>query len=377
MGGYASVFGSMFPSGKSADDLAAAINRENAQGWVDCEKIDQFLTGHMVIMAAVDGSDASMLGLQYLVTGFMRQDRDTELHIVHVFDRAKRNLPAKYKPENIRSQCEALVISNLVRRRYEFHWLDKAEMTAGQRIVEEMATTNVDFITMGYWGRKGRGKTAEAFKKTLMEVVEHGKCSVIVINPSDSRDLPIGRPTKFVVSANLNSAAVKAFVDAIRLSKPGDEIHVVYVKSFLENEESDYTIQVREKYEALFTGLDGTAEDGCQELQNFHDRSAVFNVVDKQMRESTAEAVVRYAEDEDADFIVVGANVARVQRGKEAIGSVSMDICLETSTSFIVSAYVHDFRPGSPSGTRPGTTEGGRRPSSRAQSRQGRTSDGI
>lgn len=361
MGGHTTLYTGMFPSGKTAEELAAAINQEHAVGWVDPIRIDQFLTDHIVIMAGVDGSDASMLGLQYVVRGFMMQDRATELHIVHVSDPDKQNLPAKYKPENIRSQCEALVMSNLVRRRYDFHWVSKDGMTAGQRIVQEIAITNVDFITMGYWGRKGRGQLVDTFKTTLMEVVRHGRCSVIVVNPSGASNLPIGRPTKFVVSANLNAAAVKAFVDAIRLSKPGDEIHVVYVKSYLESEESDYTIQVREKYEALFNGLDGTAEDGCQELQRFRDRLASFTVVDKHMRESTAEAVVRYAEDEDADFIVVGASIARVDRGKDPIGSVSMEICLETSTSFIVSAYAPDFRPGagSPLPSRPGTAPEG------------------
>uniref|UniRef100_A0A7S2IBE6 UspA domain-containing protein n=1 Tax=Alexandrium andersonii TaxID=327968 RepID=A0A7S2IBE6_9DINO len=162
--------------------------------------------------------------------------------------------------------------------------------------------------------------------------------SVIVIKDESPSLLPIGRPTKFVVSVSLNKSSTKAFLDALRLSRPGDEIHVVYIKGFMEKVDSDYTAQVREKYTAFFSGL----KDGDEQVfSKFHDRVTEFVLLSKRQRETTAESVVRYADSIDADFIVVGANAAdRVSRGKDPVGAVSMQICLETTRNFIVANWI-------------------------------------
>jgi len=63
-------------------------------------------------------------------------------------------------------------------------------------------------------------------------------------------------------------------------------------------------------------------------------------MIDKQMRESTAQAVCRYADEQEADFIAIGTNIGRVERGKEPIGGVSLQICMECDRNFIVAHWL-------------------------------------
>merc|ERR1712194_172205 len=154
--------------------------------------------------------------------------------------------------------------------------------------------------------------------------------------------LPTERPTKFLVSASLNKATTKAFLDALRLSKPGDEVHLCYIKSFMENGESEYTKDLREKYCGFFEAL--RDKDNQQVFSKFHDRVTEFVMVPKLRRETTPQAFLRYADEIEADFIVVGTNSNRVERGKAVLGSVSMQICQESERNFIVSNWV-DLKP--------------------------------
>lgn len=116
------------------------------------------------------------------------------------------------------------------------------------------------------------------------------------------------------------------------------KVHVVYIKSYMEREESDYTTRVRDKYEAFFSGL----KDGQQQIfSKFHDRITKFVLEPKRRRETTPQAVVRYADSVEADFVVVGANAAdRVERGKQPVGSVSLQICHLTDRNFIVANWI-------------------------------------
>merc|ERR1711920_765713 len=103
-------------------------------------------------------------------------------------------------------------------------------------------------------------------------------CSVMVIKDETVEQMPMTRPSKFVVSVSLNKASTKAFLDALRLSNPNDEIYVVYVKSFMERADSDYTAEVREKYSGFFSAL----RDGENDVfSKFHDRKCEFVILDK------------------------------------------------------------------------------------------------
>jgi len=173
----------------------------------------------------------------------------------------------------------------------------------------------------------------------VMEVMQRGRASAIVMQCDDMAQLPIGRPTVFVVSVSLNQAATKAFIDALQLSKPGDEVHVVYIKSYMERTDSDYTTALKTKYTGIFESLQGEHE-GQEVMAKFSDRVTRFQLVPKQMRETTSQAVNRYADEVDADFIVVGTNKMRIERGKTFLGSVSYQIILDTDRNFIVSNWI-------------------------------------
>lgn len=197
---------------------------------------------------------------------------------------------------------------------------------------------------MGFFGLKGTKRDITMLGATLRtnvaDVLNRGNsCSLICIKDEDPELLPIRtKKAVFVVSVSLNKSSTKAFLDALRLSKPGDEIHVVYVKSYLEREDSDYTAEVRLKYEGFFASF---RDDGQQTFSNFHDRLVKFELVSKERRESVPQAVVRYADEVEADFLVVGASVKdRVARGKKPVGSVSLQICLMTERNFIVANWI-------------------------------------
>lgn len=173
-----------------------------------------------------------------------------------------------------------------------------------------------------------------------MLLLGQAKASVIVMQKdieSALDILPIFRPARFVVSTSLNAAATAAFLDALRLSKPGDFIDVVYVKSFMEKTESDYTQALRKKYTSFFDGLQGSTQSS--EFRRFQDRICTFRFLEKRRGKTTAQVVADYANDMNADFVCVGTNIMRAERGKEVIGSVSAEVILECTTNIVVSHY--------------------------------------
>lgn len=307
-------------------------------GWIEVPVCEAILTKDLRLVVAVDGSAPSMTALTYVTDLLLQKERSSYAQVVHVFDDSKDYLPVSCRREQLRSTVDAQLTGSVSSKRYRLTWIKK-EMESGHHICEVITDLMADYCCIGYFGLKGEKKNPTTFSKNLYPVLAQGNsCSVIVIKDEKASLLPIGRPTKFVVSVSLNKSSTKAFLDALRLSRPGDEIHVVYIKGFMEKVDSDYTAQVREKYEAFFSGL----KDGDEKVfSKFHDRITEFVLINKRARESTAESVVRYADGIDADFVVVGANAAdRVNRGKDPVGVVSMQICLEWTRNFIVSNWI-------------------------------------
>lgn len=214
-------------------------------------------------------------------------------------------------------------------------WTRKDGMSAASHLCERTKATSADFAVMGFTGRKGK-KDRNLVASNVQYALQSCGCAVLVMKDETPNLLPIKRQSKFVVSVSLNKASTKAFLDALRLSQPGDEIHLVYVKSFMERTESDYTTELRAKYEGFFSAM----QDKQGGFSKFCDRKTQFVMVKKQRRESTPQAVVRYGEEIEADFMCVGTNSLRVQKGKSALGSVSFDICKEWDRNFIVSHWV-------------------------------------
>mmetsp|Transcript_74539 Transcript_74539/g.136095 ORF Transcript_74539/g.136095 Transcript_74539/m.136095 type:complete len:319 (-) Transcript_74539:75-1031(-) len=309
---------------------------EGSAGWIDVDKMNNFLGGKIRVLSAVDGSEMSMLGFEYAVKCLAISDRDLKLQVLHVYDDSKDYLHPRWRREYIYSTCEAVCVAHLQAQRYNLAMIPRNPgEKVGVQLVEAIKELGADFTVMGIYGRKGR-----VFRRMLasnvMEVMQRGRCSCILIQTESLGDLPVGRPTVFVVSVSLNVAATKAFFDALRLSKPGDSIHVVYIKSYLEQTDSDYTVLLREKYAQFFTGLKDAQEEV---LSKFGDREVVFRFVNKLKKETTASAVVRYADHVEADFVLVGTNSMRVEKGKSILGSVSLQICMETCRNLVISNY--------------------------------------
>mmetsp|Transcript_30067 Transcript_30067/g.70082 ORF Transcript_30067/g.70082 Transcript_30067/m.70082 type:complete len:343 (-) Transcript_30067:110-1138(-) len=317
--------------------LASADGKDPA--WIDCAKIDAILSVPMRIISSVDGSEASMCGFEYVIKGLMNSDREAHVYVTHVYDESKTYLPPAWRKDSIRSTCEAILTSTLLPKRYDVNFYEKRDPSekVGAKLIKEIEAREADFICMGWRGRKERKAASDAmFASNVMSVMEQGKCTTIVIQSEEIQTMPLGRPTVFVVSASLNQASTKAFIDALRLSKPGDQIHVIYVKSYLERAESDYTMELRAKYAGFFEGLRDSNEPV---LSKYGDRNTTFTMLDKRRLETTAQAVARHCDTVDADFVVVGTNTMRIERGKSHLGSVSRQIILDCNRNFIVSNW--------------------------------------
>ena len=105
-------------------------------------------------------------------------------------------------------------------------------MKIGALLCEDIKQQDAGFCVMGFAGRKGKDK--HLIGSNVLEVMRSGRCSCIVFKEAELERLPLKRPARFVVSTGLNPAATKAFLDALRLSRAGDEIHVVYIRPYLE-----------------------------------------------------------------------------------------------------------------------------------------------
>lgn len=309
---------------------------EGSAGWINADELEKFLGGKIRVVAAVDGSEISMLGFEYAVKCLAVNDRESILEVMHCYDDSKGYLPPFWMKEHIRATCEAICVAHLLPKRYKLTMIPRTPgEKVGAQLVQEIKELRANFICMGIYGRKGR-LNRKMLASNVMEVMQRGRCSCILIQSEALSELPISRPTVFVVSVTLKASATKAFIDALRLSKPGDSIHVIYVKSYMEQTDSDYTVLLREKYAQFFSGLKDSEE---VVLSKFGDRHVRFRFVHKQKRETTSNAVVRYAEHVEADFIALGTDSMRVDRGKPILGSVSLQICMETCRNLIISNY--------------------------------------
>lgn len=318
-----------------------------SSNWIDQSVCQAILSKDVNVLVAVDGSDNSMVALAYVSDGLMQYDKKAFAQILHIYDDNKDYLPVSCQQKALFSTCETKMTTSVSAKRYQLNWVSKemaAGLGVGDLLCREIARMPAHFIFMGFFGLKGIKEAHDILGARLCtnvaDVLSLGNsCSLVCFKDESADKLPVkGRKAVFVVSVSLNKSSTKAFLDALKLSKPGDEIHVVYVKGYMEREDSDYTTAMRQKYELFFSGL----QDGKQEVFfKFHDRAVSFVLVDKHRRESTPQAVVRYADSVEADFLVVGANAAdRVARGKKPVGSVSLQICLLTDRNFVVANWV-------------------------------------
>jgi len=304
-------------------------------GWIDVALCQALLAAPLKLLVAIDGCAESTAAFDFLVGDMLLRERDTTIEVLHIFDDGKVNLRREHTKDAIKAYVENKLMSSVSSKRYRMTWKQKTAQV-GDMICKHIGDVDASFVCMGFFGRKGK-KDLHMLTSNLFEVLRHGRCSAIIFKDEDASMMPRDCPTKFVVSVSLNKAATKAFLDALHLSKPGDEIHVVYVRGYLEDEDSDYTAELRAKYCGFFEGLQETSTGV---LHKFHDRQTEFHMIPKQSRETVPQAVVRYADSIEADFLVVGTNAMRVEKGKGPVGSISLQICMETERNVVVANWI-------------------------------------
>mmetsp|Transcript_90415 Transcript_90415/g.193850 ORF Transcript_90415/g.193850 Transcript_90415/m.193850 type:complete len:349 (+) Transcript_90415:51-1097(+) len=320
---------------------AAAEEPKLNEGWIDVQVCEGLLSKDIKFLLGVDGSEVSVNAMSYVTNALMQRDRQSIIKVVHIYDDRKDYLPPRLRRDSVASLIETQLESSVSKKRWSLRLVHKGQQRTSDLLTEQIVDFGADYACLGFVGLKGSKKDAHLMASNVFETLKMGVCSCIVIKDEEKSMLPIGRKTKFVISVGLNKASTKAFLDAVRLSKPGDELHVVYVKSYLESVESDYTTELRKKYSGFFEGLNDEQE-GI--FYKFHDRSFQFQILDKRRKETVPQAVVRYVDEVEADFVVVGTNSMRVQKGKTPVGSISMQICMETDRNFIVATWT-DVNP--------------------------------
>ncbi|CAJ1355919.1 unnamed protein product [Effrenium voratum] len=322
--------------------------------WIDTEKklgqgescwdrIDELLQSHIKVIVSLDGSEQSSCAFEWALHGFAQSDRETELFLIHYYDNSKEYLPPKWRKNAIQADAEAKCTSYLVSKRYTISIRERDQgKKIGELLCQDIRKLEASFCIMGFVGRKGKDK--HIIGSNVLEVMQRGKCSCVVFKESDPGKLTTKRPAKFVVSTGLNPAATKAFVDALRLSRPGDEIHVVYIRPFLEppSKESKVTQAIRNKYDAIFEGMKDASAWPSGKMVKFADRNVKLVFAPQGIHEGIAQALVRYAQNFEADFVLVGTNVLRGERGKAPVGSVSLQIVMQFPGNCVVSSFNPD-----------------------------------
>eukprot|EP00439_Symbiodinium_sp_Y106_P049546 s218_g6.t1 len=358
------------PTTRLMQSMASGAEAMENAAWIDCEKIDQLLHQHIRVLVSVDGSDQSSCAFEWVLHGFTQSDRETDLLIVHYYDDTKEYLPPKWRRNAIQADAEAKCTSYLVSKRYA---ISVRQRSPGVKI-GDIKDQGTSFCVMGFAGRKGKDR--HIMGSNVLEVMQRGKCSCVdarqldvsvypvqtrqilvlltrwipVFKEADPSKLPLKRPAKFVVSTGLNPAATKAFIDALRLSRPGDHIHVVYIRPYLEPHSKDQASNFLEASGPCASSHSFGGEQGMQDaaawpsgkMVKFKDRVVKLVFAPQGINEGIAQALVRYANNFEADFVMVGTNALRVEKGKSPLGSVSLQIVMEFPGNCVVSSFNPD-----------------------------------
>lgn len=319
------------------------------KGWIDVDICKLILTKDIRVLVPVDGSENSMTALTYVTEGILQADKTAFVEVLHVFDDTKTYLPHRCQKGPLMMTCEAQLTGSISSTRGALKWVErKRPGNTWHQLCQAICELPANYVCMGFYGLKGKKEEqvdlmGEKLSSNVFNVLNQGNsCGVICIKDESVDQLPLKeRKATWVVSVNMSKSSTKAFLDVVRLSKPGDDIHVVYITSLARAEGSEYTEQVRAKYEDFCSCFrDADAQD--EVFARFGDRSVHFQLVPMEGDEkSPAEAVVRYADSVNADFVAVGANAAeRVARGKRPVGTESLRICMLTQRNFIVSNWI-------------------------------------
>lgn len=315
------------------------------------------MTQAINLIVAVDGSEMSMTALHYVTDGLMQLDREIFVEVLHIFDESKDYLPVSCRQDALKQTCEMMMISSATKHRYQMTWVPKrGPGTTSDQLCEAIRSLPADYVCLGYNGLKGKKDYFDVLGSKLSTNVfaalnQGNRCSVVCIKDEKRDALTLqGRKAIYAVSVNLSKSSSKAFLDVLRLSKPGDEIHLVYSTRpeggyVWQPTDRDYVAEVMAKYESFIAHIRGDHLDlsphSDSTMARYRDRLITFTKVIRGPEETIPQAVVRHAEEINADFLVVGANVAdRVGRGKIPVGTASLEMCMLTDRNFMIAKWL-------------------------------------
>jgi nucleotide-binding universal stress UspA family protein len=294
------------------------------EGYIDLGKVEMKPPERFVV--AVDGSDASMAGLNLCCQYWMEKVRTAKLTAVHVYDDTKVLAP-KNKKEQIRSNIEGILLSSFSKSRYELSFEKKT--TATKDVLMRFIQLYQDpFVVLGFYGVKGK-KQDVRLGSTVQAILKRTDSTVIVCHDDDLTPTK-NNGAKYVVCVDNNQSSTKAFLDALSLSRERDTIEVVHICGTAP-EERHKAKMLQKKYTYMFTS---------KTLQPMTlGRACVFSLLPKKPGETTAETITAYAEEVGSVFLCVGT----VALGSAADGTTGFSnaaaMCTLSHCSVIISHF--------------------------------------
>eukprot|EP00386_Alphamonas_edax_P012750 GDKI01039621.1.p1 GENE.GDKI01039621.1~~GDKI01039621.1.p1 ORF type:complete len:350 (-),score=83.59 GDKI01039621.1:145-1119(-) len=273
------------PSFSRPEDITALMGEPNAMP--------------LKYFVAVDGSDDSLCAYNLTLKHLM--PRTSNNIVVGHVAKEKEYLPPHMQANNIKARVEADLVTSFPKSRYELHWMSKDQgKSTKEQIVRAANEKTVDFLVLGFQGRKGNkaqgmlGSTSDfsiRYSSSSVIVVKNVECARALVNAG-------GRAVKFVVCVDDSVGALKAILDALRLSKSSEDKFILLHVAPLAQEQLQLSARieaVRAKYERII----------AEQLQG---RNVEFRVVQKTAGIPINETIVSIVEDECADFAVLGAD---------------------------------------------------------------------
>eukprot|EP00500_Bicosoecida_sp_ms1_P006796 CAMPEP_0203829328 /NCGR_PEP_ID=MMETSP0115-20131106/63327_1 /ASSEMBLY_ACC=CAM_ASM_000227 /TAXON_ID=33651 /ORGANISM="Bicosoecid sp, Strain ms1" /LENGTH=314 /DNA_ID=CAMNT_0050738393 /DNA_START=1 /DNA_END=945 /DNA_ORIENTATION=+ len=268
---------------------------------------------------AVDGSE--MAHKAFLETVKLMNE-DDYIQVIHVADNSKAYLPYDLRPSSIQEAYETNCLTRFAPERYAVVKIRKEEgKTAREAICTYVNKVGFDYLVVGMVGRKGPKLDPTILGSTADYSLRAAHCSSIIVKK------PTRGANKFVVGVDGSDRAHKSVAEIISMANDDDEIVILNVTD-ADGEaglKREYTGPVlREKYSKLAA----SAGARCP---------VSFVQVEQPRGQGVAAVLTEYAFDNDATYLVVGADgVGAYLAGRHVFGSNSDRVVRLSRPSVIV-----------------------------------------
>lgn len=262
-----------------------------------------------LIGVAVDGSTLSRKGFDIAMRLRRKDDR---IAVLHAYGKPRDDMPAKYRPEFIKSAFETECVARLPAEAWLYAARQKSDMDrpAREELCRLANDTHVDLLVVGTHGRKGPKEKQTILGSTtdfsLRNVHSH---TVIVkarppVPPAESSAL-------FVVAVDGSGAASAAFDLVATAARDGDRVTCLHVRppqQHRDDDEGGAFEKLRDAYTKRLAGISGAAGGG-------------LTVV---VGANLSDAIAEHCAEVEADFLALGVDGMRAfKAGERFLGSVS------------------------------------------------------